>query len=358
MHKPKVFVIGVRAIPDFQGGIEKQAELLYPLLTDDFDITIATMRKYQKLKRWNNITIKRFFSFPHKKFEKVVYSLWATLYAVLNKPHIVHIQGIGASLFIPLLKISNIKVVLHYRSQDYYYPKWGWFGKKVLKIAERISVSLSEITIVVAERFKEELKKEYPEKNIIYIPNIVRINQNKDDSVLKKYGLKSRKYILSVGRITPEKNFELLIKAFKKSKTDKKLVIVGGKDKKDYYEKLLKLAAEDRNILFTGELSHDQLNALYDNAYMFILASVFEGTPNVVLEAASFNIPIYLSNIPAHKELRFQKGAYFANEEDLIRILKSTPKLYYNREELLKQYDAKKVTEKITEIFKKLINEN
>lgn len=358
MHKPLLFVIGARAVPEFQGGIEKQVELLYPLLKKDFDISIAVMRKYQEVKRWDGVKIKRFLSFPHKKIEKVIYSLWATLYALITKPDIVHVHGIGAGLFLPLLKLRKIKVVLHYRSQDYYYPKWGWLGKNILRIAEIISVKSSDMIIVVSKRFENELKKRYGSVKVIYIPNIVNFSKVKDEGVLTKYGLKKKNYILSVGRITPEKNFELLIMAFKKTNLNKNLVIVGGKDKEDYYEELKKLAYSDKRIVFTGALSRKELNALYSHAYMFILASVFEGTPNVVLEAASFNIPIYLSDIPAHRELNFDPRAYFSNEKELKAILESTPILLYDSYNLLKPYNAKEVSKKISEIFKKLLRDD
>ena len=358
MHKPRLFVIGARAVPEFQGGIEKQVELLYPLLEKDFDISIAVMRKYQRVKKWNGIKIIRFPSFPHKKIEKVIYSLWATFYALIIKPDLVHVHGIGSGLFLPLLKLRKIRIVLHYRSQDYYYPKWGWLGKNILRIAEVVGIKSSDMVITVAKRFENELKKRYGFVSIIYVPNIINFSKVKDEGVLTKYALSKKGYILSVGRVTPEKNFELLINAFKKTKLNKNLVIAGGKDKEDYYEYLKKLASSDKRIIFTGALSRKELNALYSYAYMFVLASVFEGTPNVVLEAASFNIPIYLSDIPAHRELNFDPKAYFSDERELKAILESSPMLLYDSNNLLRPYDAKEVSEKISEIFKKLLRDD
>ena len=62
-----------------------------------------------------------------------------------------------------------------------------------------------------------------------FIPNgVVRPQIRKADIIKQKYGLEKDSYILFLGRLVPEKGLRYLIEAFKKVKTDKKLVIAGG----------------------------------------------------------------------------------------------------------------------------------
>jgi len=362
MSKPKLFVIGARAVPNFQGGIEKQVEVVYPLLCREYDIDVAVMRKYQKNKKWKHCNVIPFPSFPSKKVEKVVYSFFASLYALFKKYDLVHVQGIGSALFLPLIRLNrHTKIVLHYRSQDYIYPKWGKIGRRILKLAEKIGVKYADVVIVVAKRYKDYLQKEYKNARIIYVPNVLIKSNQQDRSILSKLKLKNKGYVLSVGRITPEKRFEWLISSYMQSELPKKgikLVIAGGEDQVAYFKKLKDMSKPLKDlIIFTGSVPRKQLNALYSNAYMFVLPSSHEGTPNVVLEAMSFGIPVYVSDIPAHKELSFPSNMYFKDEMELTRILNAPPVVLYNTK-MLNLYKPEEVVEKISEIFKKLLEED
>lgn len=55
--------------------------------------------------------------------------------------------------------------------------------------------------------------------------------------IKEKWGLSAGSYILFLGRLVPEKRPELLIEAFKKLDTDKRLVIAGGASDTSEYEK-------------------------------------------------------------------------------------------------------------------------
>ena len=62
-----------------------------------------------------------------------------------------------------------------------------------------------------------------------FIPNGVNRPQIREASLITdKFGLKKDSYILFLGRLVPEKGIRYLVEAFKKVKTDKKLVIAGG----------------------------------------------------------------------------------------------------------------------------------
>lgn len=68
---------------------------------------------------------------------------------------------------------------------------------------------------------------------------------------LDRFGLASRQYVLFVGRLVPENNIHHLIKAFERTKTNKRLVIVGGDPWEKEYVRSLK-STSDARVVFTG----------------------------------------------------------------------------------------------------------
>ncbi len=108
--------------------------------------------------------------------------------------------------------------------------------------------------------------------------------------------------ILSVGRITPSKQHDLVIKAYAdliKSGYSVKLKIIGGiiqKYHQEYFESLKKLARDlkiDEKTEFSGPISYNKMPGYFQNAKILINAVPFGGLDKVTLEAmASGVIPL------------------------------------------------------------------
>ena len=130
--------------------------------------------------------------------------------------------------------------------------------------------------------------------------------------------------ILFLGRLVPEKGIHYLIEAFNKIKTDKKLVIAGGaSDTNSYYQELLEMSKNNKNILFTGFVQGKELDELYSNAYIYVLPSDLEGMPLSLLEAMSYGNCCLTSDIDECSQVVEDKGVIFkkSNVKDLAKKL-------------------------------------
>lgn len=108
-----------------------------------------------------------------------------------------------------------------------------------------------------------------------------------------------RKNIVSVGRLEAQKNHKLLIEAFAKIADDfptENLIIYGEGSEKQMLQDLTKnLGIKDR-VFFMG-LS-DNIQEDIKDAKLFILASNYEGLPNVIMEAMTLGIPVISTDCP------------------------------------------------------------
>lgn len=358
----KIIIIGSRSFPDIQGGIEKHCEEIYPILSNDFDILVLTTLK-PKYNKWNRIEFKKIPTIKKKSFEKIVYAFLSSLYCIITRPDIVHIQGLNSALFIPILKMFRLKVVYTQHSTDYNYPKWGWLAKKILLFSEYCGSNADQITVVsplIQKRFKDEYNKvvEITYNGVNFKKNKNTKNNSFDENILK------RKYILFVGRITPEKDLITLVKAFNMINDSKLyLVIVGSADHNDRYTReVYSMASTNKKIIFTGMVKNNELAILYEKAKLFVLPSKFEAFGIVALEAIYCNCQILVSDILPLKQYDFlEKNHYFkvGNIEDLVNKIRwninhpiSLEQKTIYKKIVLKRYDWKKTAT----IFKNIYN--
>ncbi len=105
--------------------------------------------------------------------------------------------------------------------------------------------------------------------------------------------------IIYAGRLIPLKNLDRLIRAYKKVKTDKNLLLVGSGS---WQKELEELAKPDRRIKFLGSLEQSKLHDLIAGSYLVVLPSLSEISPNLALECLFLEKPILLT-----KEVGFNK---------------------------------------------------
>lgn len=325
--RPLVAVMGLRGFPGVQGGVEKHCEALYPRI-DGYRFRVYRRRSYvaDETSPWCHISFKDLPSTRIGGFEATFQTFLASLHAIVKRPALVHVHNIGPGLFIPFMRLFGLKTVLTYHSSNYEHSKWSKAAKAVLRMAERLSVRYADRVIFVNRRQYERLSLQYPDK-CVYMPNGVEpASASESTSVLDELRLTPGDYILGVGRLTPEKGFEYLVEAVNKIDSELRIVIAGGCDHDtEYFNKLKNLDVRGR-VTFAGNRRSDELAQLYPNARLFVLSSVNEGFPLVLLEAMSHSLPVIASDIPATDIPQLTSEHKFkpADSESLAQCLERT----------------------------------
>lgn len=319
----KICAVGLRGMPDIMGGIEKHCEQIYPRiagLDKNLHIEVTGRSPYlaKRRSRHKNVEIRSIWTLRNKYLETILHTFLAILYArFVARADIVHIHAIGPGLFAPLARLLGMKVLITHHGADYNRQKWSSFAKKLLRLGELLAIRASHSTIVVCASLCEELKRQHPAHahKLVYIPNGATLEKHPDGTapqhpVLEKFGLQPGRYILTVGRLVPEKGFQDLVKAFTRHPLPHRLVITGGTDHPDDFSRNLQAQRSD-SVIFTGIQCGDALNALYANAALFVLPSYHEGLPIAALEALSFGCPVLLSDIEPNLDVKLPANCYF-----------------------------------------------
>ncbi|APD93794.1 glycosyl transferase [Alteromonas mediterranea] len=315
----KICAIGLRGIPDVMGGIESHCQQLYPRMVEEGDSLVVIARspyvsgnKYT----YKGVDVVSVWTLKHKFLETFMHTFFAILYArVFVHPDVVHLHAIGPALFTPLARLLGMKVVVTHHGADYDRQKWNGLAKFILKSGEKMGVLFSNKMFVVGKTLTNRLKKQFPKQaeKIHYVPNGMLpsfTGEISASALPKELPISSQGYILTVGRLVPEKGFHDLVTAYKASNSHLKLVIVGQADHQDEYASTLVKQASD-SIIFAGRRSGDELKALYKHAKVFVLPSYHEGLPIVALEAISAGTPVVLSDILPNRDIEAPKDSYF-----------------------------------------------
>lgn len=187
--------------------------------------------------------------------------------------------------------------------------------------------------LTVSEFTKQDILKHFP------IPKERITVTYQANSALMKHGMEDKKnllttnysllttngiihpYILYVGNAYPHKNLEKLVRAFSALRQkDLQLVLVGKTD--HFYAELQRFVSRSNaeNIVFTGEVTDEELDSLYSGARMYVFPSLYEGFGLPPLEAMAHGIPVACSRAASLPEVLGDAALYFdPKSEDSIR---------------------------------------
>lgn len=122
-----------------------------------------------------------------------------------------------------------------------------------------------------------------------------------DDSAIERFGLAGRKFFLSVGANSRNKNIEVLAAAFSQAKLDNTLLVLTGKRDSAVFGKLSEVnSAAVKNV---GHVNDRELRALYEHALALVFPSRYEGFGLPPIEAMMCGCPVIISDQPALVEV-------------------------------------------------------
>ena len=321
-HKPhlKIAIIGHKRIPSNEGGIEKGVEEhAVRMAALGHDVTVYNRgddnihgKAYneERLKEYKGVRIITVPT-PNGGASVPVYSFLATVHALFQGYDVVSYRASGPCVMIALAKLFGLRCVASLHGFDSQRDKWGRFAKWYLALGEKIAARRADVCLVLSRRMQQYIRDTYHRQALCFANGISRPERRAAQEIIEKWGLTAGSYVLSLGRVEPEKGLHYLIEAFRRCDTDKKLVIAGGDSNHDYYARLRQMAQGDDRILFIGAVKGNTIAELYSNAYLFTLPSNLEGMANTLLESMSYGCCCLVSDIAENTEVVGDKAVTF-----------------------------------------------
>lgn len=231
----------------------------------------------------------------------------------------------SSSLAILISKINNYPIVVR-NAEDPIYSTIHSESKflSVLAIMSKIlTYNFSDRIICNSLGSRNSLRKLLFKKS-----KVVSIYNPYLKKIYKKNNFNKKNFIISVGRLTKQKDHATLVKAMKilnEKGINLKLFIIGDGDQRKSIQNLISKFGLNKNIKILGWKKN--LRDFYKSAKIFVLPSVYEGLGNVLIDAVNFNVPIITTNCKSGPSeiVKNEKGGFIvpiSNPEKIaIKIL-------------------------------------
>lgn len=277
------------------GGTERVLSIIANELCKDkskynihiLNITNESNTSYFKLNK--EVKTERILQGKDINFKKEYISVVKGIRKYIKENNIdilVDVEVIASLFSIPATRFTKTKLI-SWEHFNFYEDN----GSNLREYARRLAARFANCIITLTEQDKENYLNNLNIKGKIdYIYNPVEKVNNEACDI-------NSKQIISVGRLTYQKGFDLLCevanKVLKENEQWKWIILGDGEDKEKLQEKIKEYELEDRLIL-KGNVSN--VEDYYKNSSLYVMTSRFEGLPMTLLEAKTYKLPIVSFN--------------------------------------------------------------
>lgn len=222
--------------------------------------------------------------------------------------------------------------------------KWSLSVRRYWKVSERLMVRSADLLICDNKNIETYIQNTYKRyrPNTVYIaygadlsPAVLPDDDRRLTKWYKRGNLRKKEYYLVVARFVPENSFDVVIREFMASETEKDLAVITTENRKfaARLEKRLHYS-RDKRIKFMGTV-YDQelLKKIRENAYAYLHGHSVGGTnPSLIESLASTDLNLLL-NVRFNREVGENAALYWNRRQgNLSRLINRIEKM--NEEEI------------------------
>jgi len=237
-----------------------------------------------------------------------------------------HIHLLPAAWLLARLRGARLVLIIHG------LEAWTQSPKRLANwLAHRVD-ALVAVSKYSAERFTRWSSRSMDQAFIL--PNCVDLDQfrpqDRDLRLVERYGLQSRKVILTVGRLASTERYkgfdqviEILPQITKRFPTIKYL-IVGDGDDRSRLERKVETLGLSNCVVFSGYIPESEKVAHYNLADVYVMPSRAEGFGIVLVEALACGIPVIGSRVDGSRETLLDgRLGHLVDPNDTARLIET-----------------------------------
>ena len=321
----KIAILGTRGVPNNYGGFEQCAEYLsVGLVEKGHDVTIYSPNfhpykdvTFKGVKIIKKSSPKHIFGNSASNF---IYDYLCLKDAVKKNFDIILELGlITASLSIIFCRHRGSVIATNIDGLEWKRSKWNKIIQKVTKTLEKYGVKYSDYLIADNVGIQEYLNDEYGRKSELIAYGAVDIKPPNPDCLIE-YGLTKNNYLLSIARLEPENNLEMMFDAYVDSKVTIPYFVVG--NHLTNYGDFLKDKYRDKGIVFLGGIFNKvHLDNIRYYSRCYLHGHSVGGTNPALLEAMAAKTLVLAHNNKFNKSVIEKNAFYFINSNELTALL-------------------------------------
>jgi glycosyltransferase involved in cell wall biosynthesis len=312
----KVAVVGIVGLPACYGGFESLVENLTKNSSPQvkYEVFCSGKSYSRKLSKYNGAKLF-YLPLSANGVQSIPYDILSLIMCLFKKPDVTLILGVSGCLFLPVYRLfSKSKIVTNIDGLEWKRDKWGKWARKFLKFSESLAVKYSDVIITDNKAIGDYVDEEYSKHNVV-------IAYGGDHVILEGVEVSPQDdYFLSLCRIEPENNVEMILKAFADS--DQKLKFIGNWDSSVFGRQL--------KSHYSGFSNIEIIDPIYDLNTLFLIRGRCKGyihghsaggTNPSLVEAMHFEKPIFAFDCNFNRYSTENKACYFDSSKSLLNLV-------------------------------------
>ncbi len=322
----KVAILGTVGVPACYGGFETMVEnILGDNCSPDVEYTIfcSASNYKEKLTTYKGAKLV-YLPFKANGVQSMIFDSVSILKSIKGFDTVVML-GVNFTFLFPIFKLfSKSKLIANIDGVEWKRDKWGTFTKKLIRASENTAKKYADVIIADNNGIVKNIEEKYQHKSVMIAyggDHVMReLSQEQVDEYLTKYGVKSKEYSMSLCRIEPENNCEMILKAY--AQNGLPLIFVGNWSRSAYGQRLQDTYSKYDNIKILPAIYElDELYALRSNCKYYLHGHSVGGTNPSLVEAMFCKCNILCYDVIYNKESTEYKANYFTDSESLSALV-------------------------------------
>lgn len=326
-------MLGTRGVPAAYGGFETAIEEIGRRLVERGHEVIVYGRAVERRPPVSHLGM-RLVHLPairSKSLETISNTAFSAAHFAGSSRHdVAFVFNAANAPFIPLIRSRGTAVALHVDGLEWKRDKWGKWGRRYYKMAERTAVREADALIADAQGIADYYDDEFgvPTELISYGTNILR---NTPTDKIEQLGLVPGQFHLVVARFEPENHVDVIVDGYARSGATLPLVVVGSAPYAPAYTHgISQAAAADSRIRMLGSVWDQRLlDQLYAHALSYVHGHSVGGTNPSLLRAMGAGTAVLGWDVLFNREVAGTAGLYFAGARQLASQIEEVERYAY-----------------------------
>ena len=321
-----ISIVGIVGIPASYGGFETLAENLIKFhygnpQGDDLYVFCSSVA-YRASERKDSFLSARLKYLPISANGALstLYDTVSLLWAVLLKSDVILVLGVSGALIFPLIKIiSKARIIVNVDGVEWRRSKWKGFAKLFLRFSERVAVRFSDVVIADNLEIERYLREQYRGQFSV-------IAYGGDHAIAAEACTECpldlpERYGLTICRIEPENNVEMIISAFLVN-ANIQFVAIGNWNGSAYGRGLRRKYGTFPNIHLVDPIYDiGVLRFIRARASVYVHGHSAGGTNPSLVEMMHFGVPVLAFDCAFNRATTENNAMYFKSASHLGDLL-------------------------------------
>lgn len=362
----KIAILGSRGIPHTYSGYEAFIGEVGPRLVErghDVVVYCRSLLFRERPKTYKGVQLIYLPNFETKTLGTLTHTALSMVDVMSRKADVIFVVNVVNAFNCILPRLFGKRVAINVDGLDWKRGKWGWLGKTYFYLNAKYVGRICPRGIVTDAREMQRIYWEEFQTPSVSIAYGANIEKSEEPAIVRKYGLEPNEYYLIASRLVPENNADLIVRAFEKVKSTRKLAIAGNANYRSEFVDRLK-QTKDQRVVFLGHVgSPEHVKELHCNAYGYVHGHSLGGTNPALLKALGYGNCVLALGTAFNREVVQDYGILFDNNDDdlakKLQWVEDHPEIaegYRLRapRRILEAYTWEKITDQYEELFQEL----